>query len=229
VCTYVDELVRVARRPTEPDAPYWLSAFLPGLDAALLYTVLREGNPRRYIEIGSGISTTFAALARRDGGLQTRITSVDPFPRAKIDALCDEMIRTPFELVDLSMFDDVQPGDVVFVDNSHQVFTNSDAVAFLLDVLPTLPHGVRVGIHDILLPSDYLPMWSEWHFNEQYVVAAYLLAETPWLRPFLSGGYVSTRPELLAITDPLFTNPQLAEVDRRAFTLWLDIDRSTQR
>ena len=225
VCAYADDLARIPRRPGPPGEPYWLSAFLPGLDAALLYTVLRDGDPARYVEIGSGISTTFVARAKRDGGLRTRITSVDPYPRAEVDALCDDVVRAPFELADMSMFDGLEPGDVVFVDNSHQVFMNSDAVAFLLDVLPTLPHGVRVGIHDILLPSDYLPMWSDWHFNEQYVVAAYLLARTPWLRPFLSGGYVTTRPELLAITDPLFGRPELAEVDRRAFTLWLDVVR----
>src|SRR5688572_12514567 len=34
---YTDDLLTVPRRPTEPGAPYWLSAYLPGLDAALLY------------------------------------------------------------------------------------------------------------------------------------------------------------------------------------------------
>lgn len=220
VVAYTDDLLAVSRRPAGPGEPYWLSAYLPGLDAALLYATLRDLDPARYVEVGSGISTTFVARARADGGLRTRITSVDPNPRAEVDALCDEVVRRPFELT-TGVFDGLAAGDVVFIDNSHRVFTNSDAVAFLLDELPELPPGVRVGIHDVLLPSDYLPDWSSYWFSEQYLLAAYLIAEAPFITPVLAGGYVTTRPELLALTDPLFTHPQLADVDRRAFTFWL--------
>jgi hypothetical protein len=220
VVAYTDDLLKVSRRPERPGEPYWLSAYLPGLDAALLYTTLRDLDPARYVEVGSGISTTFVDRARKDGGLRTRITSIDPNPRAEIDALCDEVVRRPFELTQ-NPFEGLVAGDVVFIDNSHRVFTNSDAVAFLLDELPDLPPGIRVGIHDILLPSDYLPDWSTYWFSEQYLLAAYLIAEAPFIQPVLAGGYVTTRPELLALTDPLFTHPHLAEVDRRAFTFWL--------
>lgn len=220
VVAYTDDLLKVARRPEGPGEPYWLSAYLPGLDAALLYATVRDLNPARYVEVGSGISTTFVARARADGNLRTRITSIDPNPRAEIDALCDDVVRRPFELTD-GVFDGLAEGDVVFIDNSHRVFTNSDAVAFLLDELPELPPGIRVGIHDILLPSDYLPDWSTYWFSEQYLLAAYLIAEAPFIQPVLAGGYVTTRPELLALTDPLFTHPHLADVDRRAFTFWL--------
>lgn len=220
VVAYTDDLLQVARRPGRPGEPYWMSAYLPGLDAALLYATVRDLNPARYVEVGSGISTTFVAKARADGNLRTRITSIDPNPRAEIDALCDEVVRRPFELTH-GAFEGLAEGDVVFIDNSHRVFTNSDAVAFLLDELPELPAGIRVGIHDILLPSDYLPDWSTYWFSEQYLLAAYLIAEAPFIQPVLAGGYVTTRPELLALTDPLFTHPHLADVDRRAFTFWL--------
>jgi hypothetical protein len=217
VVHYADELATIDLRQTAPGRPYWLSQYLPGLDAALLYTTLRDLDPKRYIETGSGISTTFVAQAKRDGGLRTTITSIDPHPRAEIDALCDEVVRRPYELT-TGVYDELEPGDVVFVDNSHRVFTNSDATVFLLDALPDLPKGVRVGIHDILLPSDYLPDWSTYWFSEQYLLAAYLIAEAPFIHPVLAGGYCTTRPELLAITDPLFD--RLPEVDRRAFTFW---------
>ena len=42
---------------------------------------------------------------------------------------------------------------MVFVDNSHRVFMNSDVTACVLDVLPELSSGVLVGIHYILLPD----------------------------------------------------------------------------
>ncbi|MCU1603282.1 MAG: hypothetical protein JWO22_3991 [Frankiales bacterium] len=220
VAHYADDLARVPLRQQQPGQPYWLSQYLPGLDAALLYATLRDLDPRRYVETGSGISTTFVAQAKRDGGLRTRITSIDPNPRAEIDALCDDVIRRPYELT-TGVYDDLEAGDVVFVDNSHRVFTNSDATAFLLDALPNLPKGVRVGIHDILLPSDYLPEWSTFWFSEQYLLAAYLIAGAPFIDPVLAGGYCTTRPELLALTDPLFDRLTGDDpVDRRAFTFW---------
>lgn len=217
---YADDLARVPLRQAAPGAPYWLSQYLPGLDAALLYATVRDLDPALYVEMGSGISTTFVAQAKRDGGLRTRIRSIDPFPRAEVDALCDEVVRQPFELT-TGVFDDLREGDVVFVDNSHRVFTNSDATVFLLESLPDLPQGVRVGIHDVLLPRDYLPDWSTYWFSEQYLLAAYLIAEASFIDPVLAGGYVTSRPELLALMDPLFDRLTGDDpVDRRAFTFW---------
>jgi hypothetical protein len=91
------------------------------------------------------------------GGLETSITSVDPEPRREVDALCQHTIRRPLEEVDVAVFDNLQPGDIVFMDGSHRVFTNSDSTVFFLDILPRLGDGVVVGIHDIFLPFDYPP------------------------------------------------------------------------
>ena len=46
---------------------------------------------------------------------------------------------------------------------------------FFLDILPQLPKGVLVGIHDIFLPFDYPPEWTGRMYNEMYMLAAYLL------------------------------------------------------
>jgi predicted O-methyltransferase YrrM len=226
IASYYDDLGNIARVSPGGAEPYWLSAWLPGMDAAALYALIRHWKPGRYVEVGSGISTSFVHQARVDGGLTTEIISIDPHPRAGIDALCDQVIRRPLELADLEVFRSLSAGDVVFIDNSHSVYMNSDVVAALLDVLPALPHGVFVGIHDILWPIDYPPMWSEYWFSEQYVVGAYLLARTPWLKPVLSLGYVSERPELHKCLDVLWNDPHWDEVDRRGFGLWFEIDRT---
>ena len=110
-----------------------------------------------------------------DHALSTRLVSIDPNPRVEVDAICDEVIRTPLESTDLSVFDRVQPGDFVFIDNSHRSFTNSDATVFFIDVLPRLPRGVTVHVHDIFVPLDYPAEWSAWHYSEQYLLACYLL------------------------------------------------------
>ena len=43
-----------------------------------------RGRPKRVVEVGSGHSTRFVARAVADGGLETRITAIDPAPRAAI-------------------------------------------------------------------------------------------------------------------------------------------------
>src|SRR5262245_52540208 len=107
------------------------------------------------LSIGSGHSTKFARRAVVDYGLPTQITSIDPHPRAEIDALCHRTIRKPLEETDLNVFDELEPGDVVFFDGSHQYFMNSDVTVFFLDVPPRLKPGTLVQVHDNTLPYDY--------------------------------------------------------------------------
>src|SRR5579863_7554106 len=73
-------------------APVWINGFLPGLDAASLYCLIRIHQPRVYLEIGSGHSTRFARRAIQDGQLATRIISVDPHPRVDIRTVADQVI-----------------------------------------------------------------------------------------------------------------------------------------
>ena len=75
--------------------PTWVNGWLPGLDSAALYTILARTDPALYLEVGSGNSTKFARRAIEDHGLRTRLVSIDPQPRAEIDALCDEVVRSP--------------------------------------------------------------------------------------------------------------------------------------
>ena len=131
-----------------------------------------------YVEIGSGNSTKFVARAIADHRLDAEIISIDPEPRAEIDALCDQVLRSPLEHCDLGVFDTLGAGDIVFADNSHQSFMNSDVTVFFCEILPRLARGVIVGIHDIFLPDDYPADWAGRYYSEQYLLACYLLAET---------------------------------------------------
>src|SRR5260221_7520814 len=154
---------------------FWDNEWFPPVDAIALMSFIARQKPRTYFEVGSGYSTTAARHAIDELGLDTRIISVDPKPRANIDALCDTMIRIPFEQVKPAEYNVVKSGDVVFIDNSHHCFQGSDVATVFLDFLPSLPPGVFVGIHDIFLPFDYPEVWKRRFFNEQYTLAAYLL------------------------------------------------------
>ena len=218
-----DPLVQISRDAALgiADTPRWRNDFLPGLDAVTLYSLMAQTNPGRYFEIGSGNSTRFARRAIRDQGLRTQIKSVDPNPRDDVDSLCDLCLRTPLEEVDLSIFRDLQPGDIVFFDGSHRVLTNSDAAVFFLEVFPSLRPGVIVQIHDIHLPFDYPAEWSNRFYSEQYLLAALILSKTNSFRVLLPNAFISHDAQLSAILDPLWNHPSMKRVERYGGSFWI--------
>ena len=228
IARFAGELTEIDRTAAEAQEPSWFNGFLPGLDAAALYTFVRARRPRRYVEVGSGTSTKFVARAKRDGGLGTAIVSIDPHPRAEVDGLCDRVYRQPLETCSLDLFRELEPGDVIFFDGSHRAFTNSDATVFFLEVLPTLPAGTLVGIHDIYLPDDYPPQWNDRYYSEQYLLAAYLLAGCQWLEPALAAWYASTHPELGRCLQSLWEHPRLEGVERHGGAFWLTVTERTK-
>ncbi|MCU1463540.1 MAG: hypothetical protein JWO37_3615 [Acidimicrobiales bacterium] len=225
IATFADDLASLPLDDPGAGTPHWRNRFCRGLDAAAIYGFVRGRRPRRYVEIGSGMSTMFAARAKADGGSATEITSIDPFPRAEIDRLCDVVIRQPLEAADLAVFDGLGAGDIVFMDGSHRTFMNSDATVFFLDVLPALPSGVVVGVDDVLLPSDYFPEWADRFYSEQYLLAAYLLGDSPWIAPLLPCNWVTDHPTLQHGLDALWHRPHLRDLDRRGTSWWFTIDR----
>jgi hypothetical protein len=222
---YASALHAIPLGRTDTREPHWRNGFLFGIDGASLYCFTRERAPRRYIEVGSGNSTLFVDRARRDGQLDTEIVSIDPRPRREIDAICDRVVRAPIETADLDVFTDLEGGDIVFLDGTHRVFTNSDAVVFFLDVLPDLPAGVLVGIHDIHLPDDYRPEHTNRYYSEQYLLAAYLLGEPDWIRAVLPCWYVSDHPELGDLARALVP-PALRS---RGVIFWLETEARAAR
>ena len=192
------------RDPERPTVPFWNNGWFSTLDAASLVSFLLSKRPRRYVEIGSGHSTLFARHATRVGTLPTTIISIDPQPRTEIDALCDQVLRQPLENCDLTIFNHLEPGDLVFFDGSHRIFTNSDVTVFFLDVLPRLRAGVLVHVHDIYLPDDYPPAWNNRLYSEQYLLGAMLLCGAPPFRVVLPNYFVCTDNALSARIRAIF-------------------------
>lgn len=177
IVSLTGSFTRIGSQSSADDTePVWINSYIPPQDGMILYTLLVKNQPARYLEIGSGHSTKFARRAIRDHRLATRITSIDPEPRARIDTLADEIIRQPLEALDFSLLARLSPGDLLFYDGSHRCFMNSDVTVFFLEVLPRVPAGVYVHIHDITLPFDYPADWACRWYSEQYLLAAMLLA-----------------------------------------------------
>ena len=185
------------------NSPSWNNGFLPGLDIVAIYSLIRHYNPSSYIEIGSGNSTKIARKAIQDGKLETLITSIDPYPRANIDHLSDVVIRERIEkLTDFSAFKKLGKGDILFIDNSHRCLPNSDVTVCFLEILPMLKQGVIVHIHDIYLPYDYPQFMCDRAYSEQYVLAAFLIANPDKYKPIMPNYFVSEDKELSNILEP---------------------------
>jgi predicted O-methyltransferase YrrM len=176
-----------------PPMPRWNQDWFPRLDGAAAYGMVRTLQPARVVEVGSGHSTRFLARAVGDGGLSTRITAIDPAPRADLSNLDVAIIRTTVQAAGPVVFSELESGDFLIIDSSHIAMPGSDVDMLLNRVLPALPTGVVVHIHDIFLPDDYPPEWNWRGYNEQLAVA-----------PLIHGGayevlfasrYVATRME----------------------------------
>lgn len=212
-------------KETDENNPAWNNNFLPGLDIVALYGILAKFKPSKYIEIGSGNSTKVARKAVNENALKTEIISIDPFPRANIDHLADKVIRKPFENLDDNKFiiESLNENDVLFIDNSHRVFPNSDAMVCFLELLPQLKKGVIVQIHDVYLPYDYPQFMCDRFYNEQYVLAAFLLANHEKYKTILPNYFISEDKELSDVILAVWNHPNLHGVERHGGSFWLQI------
>lgn len=166
----------------EPDARYYTNnpSYGPG-DALVLQSFLRYLKPKNYLEVGSGW-TTALALDTNERWLDNRmrVTCIEPYPidlRRLLRPGDDiEIVESGVQDVDLSRFRDLGPGDLLFIDCSHVVKTGSDAHHLITKVLPAVPAGVYIHIHDIFWPFEYPKEWvyegRAW--SEIYLIQAFL-------------------------------------------------------
>ncbi|MBI5381338.1 MAG: class I SAM-dependent methyltransferase [Opitutae bacterium] len=166
---------RIARNNPAPGEPFLENKWFTGGDARAAYGIPAAKRPKRIVEIGSGNSTMFMKRAIRDFSLATQLTSIDPAPRAEIDALCNTVIRRSVLDVDLAVFRQLNEGDILFHDGSHVTFNGSDTVRLFLEILPLLRPGVLIHIHDICLPYEYIEEFNGRGYSEQYMLATALL------------------------------------------------------
>lgn len=153
-------------------------------DALILESMLRELRPRQIIEIGSGHSSALM-LDTIDRYLDddVSITFIEPFADVlreqfrRGDADRCEVVEQPLQSVDVSMFDELEPGDLLFIDSTHVVRPGSDVLREILEILPRLRPGVVVHLHDIFYPFEYPPFWVKegrvW--GEAYLLRAFLV------------------------------------------------------
>jgi predicted O-methyltransferase YrrM len=126
------------------------------IEAQALYAFLRKTQPRRVIEIGSGVSTwcMLAALNfnEKNGGKSFQLSCIDPNPSNFLTALPVHLQKAIVEEVDLSFFDQLEANDLLSIDSSHAVRCCGDVARIYLEILPRLKPGVFVHVHDVTFP-----------------------------------------------------------------------------
>lgn len=142
------------------------------VDAMLLYFMLRDITPRRYIEVGSGLSTYYCSLAAERNAAEEKpieITCIEPFPYAALYTIRDiKIIKKEVQDVAIEEFERLEAGDILFIDSSHVVKIDGDVPYLFLEILPRLKKGVFIHIHDIPFPYNIPYPPQLWIFNQQW-------------------------------------------------------------
>jgi predicted O-methyltransferase YrrM len=181
LAAFAKELSDVETGPSaRPGEFRWDNVVFPTFDAYLYYGVVRELEPRRVVEVGAGWSSLLLARAAAANERPPDVTLIEPYPDDAVLAEVPAGWNTITELVQqapLSVFDALEPGDVLFYDGSHAIHTGSDLNWMVFDVLPRLAQGVWVHFHDIAWPLDYsieFVVDEGLSWNEQYLLEALL-------------------------------------------------------
>jgi hypothetical protein len=179
---YLDEY-KPPRAPTGNPRDFHLdNGFYDSVDAETLYAMVRRLAPRRVLELGSGMSSLVIADARfrNDGPIGGRHLIFDPFPRADLSealAATAELHRVSANDVPMNEFQELEAGDILFVDTSHTVKVGGEVNRIVLDILPALAPGVHVHVHDVYLPWEYpreFVLERSFFWAEQHLLQAFL-------------------------------------------------------
>ena len=195
-----------------------------GHGEALIYAaMLRELRPARIIEIGSGFSTLLLLDTLDDMKADdTTCVCIEPYPRllhsllrpadsAKLDIRpCEAQDSDP------ALFEELQSGDILFVDSTHVSKVGSDVNHILFEILPRLRSGVYVHFHDLYYPFEYPRQWvfEGRNWNEAYLMRAFLQFNSAFTIECFNSYIGQFHAELFRDVAPLF-------LDNPGSSLWL--------
>lgn len=170
-------------RKTDGQRYYYENPAYSYSDAIFLHCMIRHLSPSRIVEVGSGFSSC-AILDTNAAFFDNHISTlfVEPYP-ALLNSLITDEDRRRIEIVpqrlqdvDLKIFAELRPNDILFVDSTHVSKAGSDVNFLFFEILPVLKSGVFIHIHDVFHPFEYPKEWilggRSW--NEMYLLRAFL-------------------------------------------------------
>jgi len=180
-------------------------------DGAILYGMVRELKPKRVLEVGSGSgwSTSVTCTALEKNKTQDdspgKIIAIEPYPKPSFKELVNRhddvtLIQSKVEAAEPQLFEKMESGDILFIDSSHVVRIGNDVHYLYLSVLPKVPVGTIIHIHDIKFPYDYPKEWvlkNRRFWTEQYLLHMFL-AFNDSFEILFAGNYMYDKyPELM--------------------------------
>ena len=176
-----DEYNQIPYDPTgNPREYYFNNEYFGGIDACVLYCMVRHFKPNLIVEVGSGYSSLLSAQAAEKNG-NTELICIEPYPSQELKKgfrRLKQLVTTRVQDMNPSFFEQLQAGDILFIDSTHVVQIGSDVNYLFLEVMPRLKPGVIVHIHDIYLPAAGRRDWvmeNARFWNEQYLLQAFLV------------------------------------------------------
>ena len=155
-------------------------------DAFTLSGIMRKEKPRRIVEAGSGFSSAVMLDTMSQMRQSAALTFIEPYPDrlysllSTTDKASSTILVRRIQEVPLSVFDQLEAQDVLFIDSSHVAKIGSDVTFILLRVLPRLKAGVFIHFHDVFYPFSYPAAWIRegraW--NESLFLRAFLLGNS---------------------------------------------------
>lgn len=169
--------------PFSADVPNLPNSAFSGADAEYWYCLVRYLRPRRIVEVGSGNSTRIAIAALSKNGVNCTHVCIEPYEQPWLESSGATILRKRLEDVDRSIFQELEPGDILFIDSSHVIRPQGDVLTEILEILPLVAPGVVVHFHDIFSPRHYHYKWVAEEvrlWNEQYLLEAFLCNNCQW-------------------------------------------------
>ncbi len=153
-------------------------------DGIVLYSMIRYFQPKQIVEIGSGFSSAVMLDTNEiffDN--QINLTFIDPYAERLFSLMTEEdkkrikVIEKDVQVIPLSVFENLQAGDILFIDSTHVSKTGSDVNYILFEILPILKSGVLIHFHDVFYPFEYPKDWvfRGINWNEDYILRAFLM------------------------------------------------------
>lgn len=183
-------------------------------DGAMLHGMVRHLQPETVIEVGSGTSTRITSEAIEANDQDAEIRAIEPYPSEDLLRLSSDsddvtVVESKVEEIPVEYFQDLQAGDILFIDSTHVLTAGNDVAHLYLRVLPHVPEGVYVHAHDIRYPQEYPREWlvdSHFFWSEQYLLQAFLAFNDDFT-VLWAGNHMSERHEdVLAETLPNYSS-----------------------
>lgn len=174
-------------------------------DGAVYHSMLATLRPQRIIEVGSGFSSAIALDARERHRPGMRLTFIEPYPERLLGLLEDgdqeatTLHRIAVQDVSLDVYEDLDVGDILFIDSTHVSKPGSDVNWLFFVVLPRLRPGVLVHVHDIFFPFEYPQDWlsERRSWNESYLLRAFLSYNHSFEIVFFTSWLWQVHPEVV--------------------------------